>query len=58
MKRKSTRDIPEFLHARPATPKHHEGHVPPPVREAAPPPLPRQAVKPQATNAKSGRRGQ
>ena len=53
MKHKSHHDIPDFSRKRPGTaPKA------PDERKEAPPPKQPVRSKPQATNAKSGRRGQ
>lgn len=61
MKRKGERDIPDFLHARPAH-ATHPSHPTPAERAPAPRDATRTAartpMKPQATSAKSGRRGQ
>ena len=58
MKRKGARDIPDFSHKRPSAPMDH-GHPPESRALGAKPPTPRApAPKPQATSAKSGRRGQ
>ena len=55
MKKKGARDIPDFTSHRPVAPRAGQ----PPAKPApARAPSPQQAVKPQSTNAKSGRRGQ
>jgi hypothetical protein len=54
MKKKSPRSIPDFSTKRKTVPPA-DG---PEAKPAAPPHAPTRAVKPQATSAKSGRRGQ
>lgn len=56
MKRKSPRDIPDFSRKRPAQKSTGPAAEPTDAKPARPP-APRPTVKPQATNAKSGRRG-
>ncbi len=53
MKHKRHQAIPDFSHKRPGNATPHDDE-----RKAAPPPRTPARPKPQATNAKSGRRGQ
>lgn len=53
MKRKGHHDIPDFSHKRPGNSVRQDEE-----RRSAPPPRAPVRAKPQATNAKSGRRGQ
>ena len=57
MHKKGPRTVPDFSRHGPPKPG---AHMPAPEgkRTDAPPPTPRLAMKPQSTNAKSGRRGQ
>ena len=60
MQKKSPRGIPDFSRHKP-TPREAGApgsHAPTPGDKRAAPPPPKATVKPQATNAKSGRRGQ
>ncbi|AHG88650.1 hypothetical protein J421_1113 [Gemmatirosa kalamazoonensis] len=57
MHKKSPRGIPDFSRHKP-TPRDARANEPTPDERQAPPPTPRATVKPHATNAKSGRRGQ
>jgi len=57
MHKKSPRGIPDFSRHKP-TPRDARTNEPTPEERQAPPPTPRATVKPHATNAKSGRRGQ
>jgi hypothetical protein len=57
MKKKSPRDIPDFAHHPPAE-KHGAAAGATPERQARPHEAPSARVKPHATSAKSGRRGQ
>jgi len=54
MKKKSNRDIPDFAPKRP----HNQSLLKLRGPKAAPPPQPKQVIKPQATAAKGNRRGQ
>lgn len=57
MKKKGSRDIPDLAHLR--APMRAPGAQDPGARKSAPAPTARHAaVKPQATSAKLGRRGQ
>ena len=57
MKKKGHAIIPDFSHTRPARPSNPAS--PPPLKVTARPPAPAPThVNPQATSAKSGRRGQ
>lgn len=60
MKKKSTRDIPDFSRHTPRDARGGaaRGATKPAGPSAPPPTSPRQTTKPQATSAKSGRRGQ
>jgi hypothetical protein len=56
MRRKGERSIPDFSRKQQAAPQRG---MEPQRKVAPPPPMPRGgAIKPQATSAKSGRRGQ
>lgn len=55
MKKKGARDVPDFSSHRPVAPR---AGMPQPKPAPVRAPAPQQTVKPQATNAKSGRRGQ
>jgi len=56
--KKSPRGIPDFSRHAPARAPGAHAPAPEGEKQAAPPPSPRPAAKPHATNAKSGRRGQ
>jgi hypothetical protein len=56
--KKSPRGIPDFSRHTPAREAGAHGPAPEGKPAAPPPPRPTTAVKPQTTNAKSGRRGQ
>jgi len=57
MRKKGHATIPDFSRARPSRPSNPAS--PPPLKASGRPPAPAPThVKPQATSAKSGRRGQ